>query len=907
MTTTDAVPDLGDSLVNRLPPAEWFEKPPDGWNPVDDPNAALVHVTFTGPERGRFAALVAPFDACLLDGKEASGCFPTPRAADGYGYSHIGTSMLADGTRIKTANIGGGINHADRRWRDNDQVLDRYANTASRIAAVRYIDSDELGGVVALGSVVPGVTVAQALEAMQSALSGDWRLVREIGGYRFIGSQLVNVPGFRPWQLGKGKVHAITAAVARATVVQSEQLAVAAACGCVEELPQVLTIEWEMMTMREQARRYVLAHPGHGSEKVHGHRGAIGVDDANAWSADSKIPGPLYHGTNAANAATIERDGWHADAARTHSGNLVQGVFLTRKREYARTYGDSVVEARARVRKVASFDDIQSAYRGVDTNGDADIVSRRVTEHLRGRGFDAAEFGDQVIVFGVDDVRPVTHAVTAGTSQLRQYWVSGKGASKIRWGTDGSFRRCVSQLSKYVGRPEGLCAKYHKAATGEWPAEKGVQSSVTATVDAHGNVHSEADGKFVKKGTSGTESKSVKSMSFGELGAELKMYGQRTQEGTLSPSIKTRREDLERLRKEHANDAPTPNIAPPVRTPAPGAGTKVPTQRAEIDALTAQYGAKEAKYQELQSEMAKDSFYRKSTYEQNYVREQHKALEAEVTPVRARTHLLASDAMDEIHAQPHEAIDPNRARWTDVPTNDNIGAGGSWIKRPDGGEHYVHRPAAITHPETEASDANIAAWVEYSRQKNKSKTHGVYTGPVRDDELVSARSSLREHGSPKFLGARDRYVVADAPTLEMNAALRGEIPHTAGTKRRASEARNIITAGTTDHDTILHRTMELTPETASSIKPGQAWVSRGFQSTQTGGPSPYDRTHATMGTVHTRMQVRTPAGTHAGDVGYGEIVLRPGKMRVVSSQWNRESKDKPGVLDVVVEYEEELP
>jgi hypothetical protein len=61
--------------------------------------------------------------------------------------------------------------------------------------------------------------------------------------------------------------------------------------------------------------------------------------------------------------------------------------------------------------------------------------------------------------------------------QLREYWTRGPGAAKIRWGTDGSFDRCVRHLGKYVKRPQGLCAEYHKRATGEWPAEKGVPSA----------------------------------------------------------------------------------------------------------------------------------------------------------------------------------------------------------------------------------------------------------------------------------------------------------------------------------------------------------------------------------------------------------------------------------------------
>lgn len=64
-----------------------------------------------------------------------------------------------------------------------------------------------------------------------------------------------------------------------------------------------------------------------------------------------------------------------------------------------------------------------------------------------------------------------------GAGKLMDYWAHGKGAGKIRWGTDGSFARCVRHLRKYFPRdPKGLCANLHKKATGEWPAEKGVES-----------------------------------------------------------------------------------------------------------------------------------------------------------------------------------------------------------------------------------------------------------------------------------------------------------------------------------------------------------------------------------------------------------------------------------------------
>lgn len=66
---------------------------------------------------------------------------------------------------------------------------------------------------------------------------------------------------------------------------------------------------------------------------------------------------------------------------------------------------------------------------------------------------------------------------TGPQRRLFRYWTTGVGGRlKIRWGTDGSFRRCERHLAKYVaGRYDvgGLCANLHKRATGEWPREHG--------------------------------------------------------------------------------------------------------------------------------------------------------------------------------------------------------------------------------------------------------------------------------------------------------------------------------------------------------------------------------------------------------------------------------------------------
>lgn len=57
--------------------------------------------------------------------------------------------------------------------------------------------------------------------------------------------------------------------------------------------------------------------------------------------------------------------------------------------------------------------------------------------------------------------------------RLRKYWLSGKGAAKIRWGTKGDWTRCVRQLRKYLGpRAKGYCTLMHGRKLGKYPGHK---------------------------------------------------------------------------------------------------------------------------------------------------------------------------------------------------------------------------------------------------------------------------------------------------------------------------------------------------------------------------------------------------------------------------------------------------
>jgi hypothetical protein len=55
---------------------------------------------------------------------------------------------------------------------------------------------------------------------------------------------------------------------------------------------------------------------------------------------------------------------------------------------------------------------------------------------------------------------------------LREYWTTGPGGIKIRWGTPGDFDRCVKQLEKYMpGQAEGYCNRLHQRAVGAPPGK----------------------------------------------------------------------------------------------------------------------------------------------------------------------------------------------------------------------------------------------------------------------------------------------------------------------------------------------------------------------------------------------------------------------------------------------------
>lgn len=118
--------------------------------------------------------------------------------------------------------------------------------------------------------------------------------------------------------------------------------------------------------------------------------------------------------------------------------------------------------------------------RVLSLSGTADRAVAPMAEAYRARGLPPEDLADALEGWSdgrlqLDSAPPPVPATpldlpeAVSDRHLRRYWTRGKGALKIGWGRPGDFAACVRHLRKYVRDPKGLCAVYHKAATGVWP------------------------------------------------------------------------------------------------------------------------------------------------------------------------------------------------------------------------------------------------------------------------------------------------------------------------------------------------------------------------------------------------------------------------------------------------------
>lgn len=167
------------------PPAAWFDHP--GEIPTDR------RITITA--EGRVYGYVTLWDVCHVG---MDGCVKPPKGSPSdYGFAHQGETETAEGTMVATANIGGGAGHASMEAAVS-HAADYYANTSTQLMRVKYGEDET--GLWFSGSLWPDVDELEVARIRASAISGDWRFLgqwRQTSlGHDFVGSCLVNIPGF---------------------------------------------------------------------------------------------------------------------------------------------------------------------------------------------------------------------------------------------------------------------------------------------------------------------------------------------------------------------------------------------------------------------------------------------------------------------------------------------------------------------------------------------------------------------------------------------------------------------------------------------------------------------------------------------------------------------------------------
>lgn len=67
--------------------------------------------------------------------------------------------------------------------------------------------------------------------------------------------------------------------------------------------------------------------------------------------------------------------------------------------------------------------------------------------------------------------KDVTPEDERDTERLKDWYKpGGEGGARIQWGTPNDFYRCVALAGRFMGDPQGYCAKLHHEVLGIWPA-----------------------------------------------------------------------------------------------------------------------------------------------------------------------------------------------------------------------------------------------------------------------------------------------------------------------------------------------------------------------------------------------------------------------------------------------------
>lgn len=151
--------------------------------------------------------------------------------------------------------------------------------------------------------------------------------------------------------------------------------------------------------------------------------------------------------------------------------------------------------------------------------------------------------------------------------------------------------------------------------------------------------------------------------------------------------------------------------------------------------------------------------------------------------------------------------------------------------------------------------------------------------------------------------AMDRYRIDDRTTVLNNEKLRADDPDGRAWERRVQGA---IDTSRVSQDSVFYRGGVLPPSVLMQFRPGAVVSDKGFQSTATKrdeAESYIDvRALNSVGTLPVLFEIRTRAGTPAGDAQYGEVVFGSGRSMRIISVSEIETKYSGAGFQVVAEW-----
>jgi len=192
------------------------------------------------------------------------------------------------------------------------------------------------------------------------------------------------------------------------------------------------------------------------------------------------------------------------------------------------------------------------------------------------------------------------------------------------------------------------------------------------------------------------------------------------------------------------------------------------------------------------------------------------------------------------------------------------------------------------------------AWREIQADP-KAKKMQAEVDAVWEKQAALSNKFYAEHfeqnETEDFRRLRDKYVVADTPTLKMNKQLR----EGGGLTQRVKDADAMCAMGVVKERVGVYRGAILPQEMVDSLKVGTSFVDKGFQSTDVDKSSAefYAESRKSAGAEGTGVIFRMTLnkGLNAVDVSYGEVVVQRNATMTVTK------KSKSGdwtIIDVEV-------